>query len=132
MHKDYFTVLNVQDLLFNDFGDRVAQLLHIQLVKPLSQNLKNIVPPEIIIVNTHLLFPHDSSLSIARLHQVYRLACSLFALAFFSNPVMSEVNFFPLLGLQDIAICRIISDRKSSPTLPVILCGLVCYYSFQL
>ena len=71
VHKNYFTVLNVKDLLFNDFGDRVAQMLHIQLVKPFSQNLKTIVPPEIIVVNTHLLFPHDSSLSIARLNQVY-------------------------------------------------------------
>ncbi|XP_023538954.1 uncharacterized calcium-binding protein At1g02270-like isoform X1 [Cucurbita pepo subsp. pepo] len=73
VHKNYFTVLNVKDLLFNDFGDRVAQMLHIQLVKPFSQNLKTIVPPEIIVVNTHLLFPHDSSLSIARLNQVYKI-----------------------------------------------------------
>ncbi|XP_022735139.1 uncharacterized calcium-binding protein At1g02270-like isoform X2 [Durio zibethinus] len=73
IHKEYFRVLNHRELLFNDFGDRVAQLLHVQAVVPLSQNRNDIVEQEILIVNTHLLFPHDSSLSIVRLHQVYKI-----------------------------------------------------------
>ncbi|CBI38741.3 unnamed protein product, partial [Vitis vinifera] len=75
VRKDYFRVLNYRELLFNDFGDRVAQLLHVQLAVPLPQNRKGNVQlqQEILIVNTHLLFPHDSSLSIARLHQVYKI-----------------------------------------------------------
>ncbi|KAJ9680976.1 hypothetical protein PVL29_020070 [Vitis rotundifolia] len=58
----------------NNRGD-VAQLLHVQLAVPLPQNRKGNVQlqQEILIVNTHLLFPHDSSLSIARLHQVYKM-----------------------------------------------------------
>ncbi|XP_010467420.1 PREDICTED: uncharacterized calcium-binding protein At1g02270-like isoform X2 [Camelina sativa] len=32
--KDYFRVVNSRDLLFNDCGDRVAQLLHVELVPP--------------------------------------------------------------------------------------------------
>ncbi|XP_024932206.3 uncharacterized calcium-binding protein At1g02270-like isoform X2 [Ziziphus jujuba] len=72
VHKDYFSVLHYRELLFNDFGDRVAQLLHVQLNVPLSQNQKGNVT-EVLIVNTHLLFPHDSSLSIVRLHQVYKI-----------------------------------------------------------
>ena len=49
----------------------MAQLLHVQLAVPLPQNRKGNaqLQQEILIVNTHLLFPHDSSLSIARLHQ---------------------------------------------------------------
>ncbi|XP_059667332.1 uncharacterized calcium-binding protein At1g02270 [Cornus florida] len=73
VHKDYFRVLNHRDLLFNDFGDRVAQLLHVELVTPFSQYRNNNVRQEILIVNTHLLFPHDSSLCLVRLQQVYKI-----------------------------------------------------------
>ncbi|KAK6135191.1 hypothetical protein DH2020_031087 [Rehmannia glutinosa] len=34
VHKDYFKIISHQELLFNDFGDRVAQLLHVELVAP--------------------------------------------------------------------------------------------------
>ncbi|XP_016745447.1 uncharacterized calcium-binding protein At1g02270 isoform X3 [Gossypium hirsutum] len=73
IHKEYFRVLNYRELLFNDFGDRVAQLLHVQSVIPFLQNNDDSMQQEILIVNTHLLFPHDSSLSIVRLHQVYKI-----------------------------------------------------------
>ncbi|KAL4187090.1 hypothetical protein AMTRI_Chr09g37410 [Amborella trichopoda] len=73
VHKDYFRVLNYRDLLFNDFGDRVAQLLHVQSAVPYSQSQIGNLQQEILIVNTHLLFPHNSCLSIARLHQVYKI-----------------------------------------------------------
>lgn len=66
MKKEYFKVINYKELHFNDCGDRVAQLLHVELASPLSQCQNN----EILIVNTHLLFPHDSSLCLVRLHQV--------------------------------------------------------------
>ncbi|XP_010542818.1 PREDICTED: uncharacterized calcium-binding protein At1g02270-like isoform X2 [Tarenaya hassleriana] len=73
VHKDDFEVVNHRELLFNDFGDRVAQLLHVQSVVPFSHNGNEKVRQEFLIVNTHLLFPHDSSLSIVRLHQVYKI-----------------------------------------------------------
>ncbi|KAE8679569.1 brix domain-containing family protein [Hibiscus syriacus] len=73
IHKEYFKVLNHGELFFDDLGDRVAQLLHVQLIVPFSRNQNDSVDQEIIIVNTHLLFPHDSSLSIVRLHQVYQI-----------------------------------------------------------
>ncbi|GMJ00991.1 hypothetical protein like AT1G02270 [Hibiscus trionum] len=73
VHKEYFRILNYKELLFNDFGDRVAQLLHVQSVIPFSQNKDDDTEQEILIVNTHLLFPHDSSLSVVRLHQVYKI-----------------------------------------------------------
>ncbi|KAJ6679939.1 ENDONUCLEASE/EXONUCLEASE/PHOSPHATASE FAMILY PROTEIN [Salix purpurea] len=71
--KDHFTILNYRELLFNDCGDRVAQLLHVQLAFPFSQNQEGDAQQEFLLVNTHLLFPHDSCLSVARLHQVYKI-----------------------------------------------------------
>ncbi|KAK4480544.1 hypothetical protein RD792_013622 [Penstemon davidsonii] len=73
VHKDYFKIINHQELLFNDFGDRVAQLLHVELIAPLSQFRNSNVRQEILIVNTHLIFPHNSSLCLERLRQVYKI-----------------------------------------------------------
>ncbi|KAH6756248.1 Calcium-binding endonuclease/exonuclease/phosphatase family [Perilla frutescens var. hirtella] len=73
VHKDYFKVINHRELLFNDFGDRVAQLLHVELNVPISQSRNSNVRQELLIVNTHLLFPHDSSLCLERLRQVYKI-----------------------------------------------------------
>ncbi|MCD7461379.1 hypothetical protein HAX54_046006 [Datura stramonium] len=73
VHKDYFRVIAHRELLFNDFGDRVAQLLHVELIAPFAQCRTNNVRHEMLIVNTHLLFPHDSSFSMERLRQVYKI-----------------------------------------------------------
>lgn len=74
VHKDYFRVLNHRALLFNDFGDRVAQLLHVELVAPFPHCRSSNTHQEILIVNTHLLFPHDSTLCIIRLQQVIQFS----------------------------------------------------------
>ncbi|KAB1212390.1 hypothetical protein CJ030_MR5G020703 [Morella rubra] len=73
IHKNYLRVLKYQELLFNDIGDRVAQLFHVESVVPFLQNPKGSIQQEILIVNTHLLFPHDSSFSLVRLRQVYKI-----------------------------------------------------------
>ncbi|KAI4340955.1 hypothetical protein MLD38_025742 [Melastoma candidum] len=73
VRKDYFRVLNYRELLFNDFGDRVALLLHVELVGPFPECRGNDVKQEMLIVNTHLLFPHNASLSLVRLNQVYKI-----------------------------------------------------------
>ncbi|KAL1565478.1 hypothetical protein AAHA92_07690 [Salvia divinorum] len=73
VHKDYFRVINHKELLFNDVGDRVAQLLHVELIPRFSQLRSNCIRQEILIVNTHLLFPHDSSLCLERLRQIYKI-----------------------------------------------------------
>lgn len=70
LHRDYFRVLNYRELLFNDFGDRVAQLLHVESVVPFWQSRHRNIQQEVLIVNTHLLFPHDYRLCFVRLHQV--------------------------------------------------------------
>ncbi|XP_061364062.1 uncharacterized calcium-binding protein At1g02270-like isoform X2 [Gastrolobium bilobum] len=73
VQKEYFNILNYKELHFNDCGDRVAQLLHVELAFPFSQWRNGDIRQEILIVNTHLLFPHDSTLSLVRLQQVYKI-----------------------------------------------------------
>jgi hypothetical protein len=74
VHSNYFNVLDYRELLFNDIGDRVAQLLHVESAMPFLQNRStSCVHQQSLIVNTHLLFPHDHSLSIVRLRQVETL-----------------------------------------------------------
>ncbi|KAJ3682642.1 hypothetical protein LUZ60_015215 [Juncus effusus] len=78
VNKSNFSVINYKELLFNDFGDRVAQLLHVESILPFPQNENNKnkntnISQEILIVNTHLIFPHDKSLCIVRLKQVYKI-----------------------------------------------------------
>lgn len=78
VHKDYFRVIDDREFLFNDFGDRVAQLLHVEVIAPLTQcRNNNSVCQELVIVNTHLLFPHDSSMCLERLRQVYKILQSV-------------------------------------------------------
>ncbi|RDX89073.1 putative calcium-binding protein [Mucuna pruriens] len=72
IRKECLRVMNYRELLFKDCGDRVAQLLHVQSVTPFVQSQRGI-PQEFLIVNTHLLFPHDSSLCVVRLNQVYQI-----------------------------------------------------------
>ncbi|RWW81806.1 hypothetical protein BHE74_00009770, partial [Ensete ventricosum] len=83
VHGDFFKILNHRKLLFNDLGDRVAQLLHVGSVVPFWQGQKSSDQQQVLIVNTHLLFPHDSSLCIVRLQQVDFLFLSIYPLAIF-------------------------------------------------
>ncbi|KAG0474320.1 hypothetical protein HPP92_014006 [Vanilla planifolia] len=73
IRRDCFRILNYQELLFNDLGDRVAQLLHVESVVPFLQSKNCNIQQQMLIVNTHLLFPHDYTLCIVRLHQVYKI-----------------------------------------------------------
>ncbi|CAA7036498.1 unnamed protein product [Microthlaspi erraticum] len=98
VQKDYFRVLNLRDLLFNDCGDRVAQLLHVELVPPYSQYDAH---QQVLIVNTHLLFPHDSTLSIVRLQQVYKILQ-------YVESYQKEVNLSPM----PIILCGDWNGRK--------------------
>ena len=73
VQREYFNILNYKELHFNDCGDRVAQLLHVELAFPFSKWRNSEIRQEILIVNTHLLFPHDATLSLVRLKQVYKI-----------------------------------------------------------
>ncbi|PSR95455.1 EF-Hand 1, calcium-binding site protein [Actinidia chinensis var. chinensis] len=68
-----FHVVNYRELLLNDIGDRVAQLLHAELVVHSSHNQHSDMEKQVLVVNTHLIFPHDSSYCFVRLRQVYKI-----------------------------------------------------------
>ncbi|KAL6976451.1 hypothetical protein U1Q18_025239 [Sarracenia purpurea var. burkii] len=68
-----FHVVNYREFLLNDIGDRVAQLLHVELLVDSSPNQSPNMKKEVLVVNTHLVFPHDSSYCFLRLQQVYKI-----------------------------------------------------------
>lgn len=73
VYQQHFHVLDYRQLLFNDFGDRVAQLLHVKLLVHHPEHETAKIQKEALVVNTHLMFPHDSSYSFHRLKQVYKI-----------------------------------------------------------
>lgn len=70
--SERMSVLEYKDLLFNDCGDRVAQFFHLRSKVPSHERRHN-VETEVLLVNTHLLFPHDLSYCLVRLRQVYKI-----------------------------------------------------------
>ncbi|XP_042516350.1 uncharacterized calcium-binding protein At1g02270-like isoform X4 [Macadamia integrifolia] len=74
VHQNHFRVLNHKELLFNDImGDRVAQLLHVELIMNFFENESVNIEKEAVVVNTHLMFPHNSRYCFPRLQQVYKI-----------------------------------------------------------
>ncbi|RDY03512.1 putative calcium-binding protein [Mucuna pruriens] len=96
VQKEYFTVVNYKELHFNDCGDRVAQLLHVELGSSFSQSQNSDIRQEILIVNTHLLFPHDSSLCLVRLHQVRKHLVSVYKILQYVESYQKEHQLKPL------------------------------------
>lgn len=66
------SVLKYKELLFNDCGDRVAQFFHLRSKVPTFESRHN-AEMELLLVNTHLLFPHDLSYCLVRLRQVFKI-----------------------------------------------------------
>lgn len=66
------SVLKYKELLFNDCADRVAQFFHICSKVPTFERRHN-AEMELLLVNTHLLFPHDLSYCLVRLRQVFKI-----------------------------------------------------------
>ncbi|KAK9727037.1 hypothetical protein RND81_05G254100 [Saponaria officinalis] len=73
IHESKFRVLNYRELLFNDIGDRVAQVLHVELCGNVSQTGVIKKQNEALFINTHLIFPHNSRYCFLRLQQVYKI-----------------------------------------------------------
>lgn len=71
--KDNFRVVEYEELFLNDYGDRVAQLLHVQSVIPFRRSQIGNIHQETLVVNTHLMFPHSSDICLVRLRQVYKI-----------------------------------------------------------
>ncbi|KAH7295943.1 hypothetical protein KP509_26G000700 [Ceratopteris richardii] len=64
-------VLDYKELFFNDCGDRVAQFFCLQanLPGPVGEAFGM----ELLLVNTHLIFPHNFNYCLIRLRQVYKI-----------------------------------------------------------
>ncbi|CAI7873956.1 unnamed protein product, partial [Closterium sp. NIES-54] len=100
--SDQWHVVDYQQLLFHDCGDRVAQIVRLRSKGRLggragregSDGAEG-EEEDVLVVNTHLLFPHDANSNIIRLCQVYKL-------------------------LERVEQCRI--EQAGRPA-PVILCG---------
>ncbi|CAI5530095.1 unnamed protein product, partial [Closterium sp. Naga37s-1] len=95
-------VVDYQQLLFHDCGDRVAQIVRLRSKgrlggRPGREGSEGAEGEEedVLVVNTHLLFPHDANSNIIRLCQVYKL-------------------------LERVEQCR--TEQAGRPA-PVILCG---------
>uniref|UniRef100_A0A166DJY7 EF-hand domain-containing protein n=1 Tax=Daucus carota subsp. sativus TaxID=79200 RepID=A0A166DJY7_DAUCS len=71
VHQNSFHVLGYKECVINGIGDRVAQLLDLELVHPEDQIHK--LGMRMILVNTHLIFPHDYRYCFVRLKQVYKI-----------------------------------------------------------
>ncbi|RYR74909.1 hypothetical protein Ahy_A02g009620 isoform B [Arachis hypogaea] len=113
IHTKYLHVVNYRELFLNDFGDRVAQLLHVQSIAPVLQNQMGSLHQEFLIVNTHLLFPHNSSLCIVRLHQV----CPCFSSDSHMNFVFNLILAFTVfVGSPNFGASGIVSKRKQAET----------------
>ncbi|KAK1382925.1 EF-Hand 1, calcium-binding site protein [Heracleum sosnowskyi] len=72
VHQNSFHVLNYKDCVINGIGDRVAQLFDVELVVPPEDQIHK-SGIRTILVNTHLIFPHEYIYCFARLKQVYKI-----------------------------------------------------------
>ena len=103
-----FDVLDRRDILFNDCGDRVAALLHLRHA---ASGSSETAPAEsassvgdVLLVNTHLLFPHNSNSTLIRLRESFKI---LEYLHEYQEKMMSEVT-------ENGGVAR---------RLPVVMCG---------
>ncbi|XP_024532103.1 uncharacterized calcium-binding protein At1g02270 [Selaginella moellendorffii] len=67
--KDALRVLDCRELHFHDCGDRVAQVLHLKSNDKIGPREQQ----QVVLVNTHLIFPHASNYSLLRLRQAYKI-----------------------------------------------------------
>ncbi|XP_024517340.1 uncharacterized calcium-binding protein At1g02270 [Selaginella moellendorffii] len=72
--RDVLRVMDYQELQFHDCGDRVAQFLRLQSNIPMYRDCLHVAgQQEVLLVNTHLIFPHNSNFCLVRLRQVYKI-----------------------------------------------------------
>ena len=60
-------------VLFHDCGDRVAQMLLLALTPPATTGVENLPTQQFLLVNTHLLFPHNEQSTKIRLREITKL-----------------------------------------------------------
>ena len=120
--SEVFEVVESRDCLFNDCGDRVATALRLRC----RSHETSISPPvhgdELVLVNTHLLFPHNASSTAIRLRETFKML--EFLAAWRSEMGMRKV---PIIIVGDFngtlngRVCRFLSSQGF-----VASHGLVC------
>lgn len=72
--KDERVVLqDTRQICFHDCGDRVAQLLLLAVFGKDQDSDKKVPPQQLLLVNTHLLFPHNEFSSRIRLREMTKI-----------------------------------------------------------
>eukprot|EP00899_Mesostigma_viride_P019558 jgi/Mesvir1/27603/Mv07340-RA.1 len=66
---DLFDVVHERGVPFNDCGDRVMQMMHL---RPRAAAARAALP-DLLAVNTHLLFPHNANSTLIRLREVFKI-----------------------------------------------------------
>ena len=109
--KEDFDVMEHRDILFNDCGDRVATLLHLRHKggggggKSKSSSSSSL--GDVLVVNTHLLFPHNSNSTLIRLRESFKI---LEYLHEYQEKMAGEV-------------ARRGGGKQKTKRLPVVMCG---------
>lgn len=67
--KHHIQTVDKRDIIFKDLGDRVAMLLRLRLPGPTPTDCHR----EFVLINTHLLFPHQPYFSIIRLRELRKI-----------------------------------------------------------
>lgn len=66
-------VEDIQDILFHDCGDRVAQLLQVSIPPQKSLSNVTLIAQQFLCVNVHLLFPHNKYSTKIRLREMTKV-----------------------------------------------------------
>ena len=102
VRDDRLVIQDTRHILFHDCGDRVAQMLLLALRPPIGSP-RNTPSQQFIVVNTHLLFPHNEYSTKIRLREMAK--------------ILGFVDFYRVREL-----CSTICGR-SDVRLPVIIAG---------
>ena len=108
VRDDAFEVVETRDILFNDCGDRVATLMHLRPRRgayAYESSSSSATLGDVLLVNTHLLFPHNSNSTLIRLRESFK--------------ILEYLHEY-----QETAR-RALAKSTSAPTrrLPVVMCG---------
>ena len=101
-----FDVVERRDVLFNDCGDRVAALLHLRHTSE-SESDSGHRPHsigDVLLVNTHLLFPHNSNSTLIRLRESFK--------------ILEYLHEY-----QESAATDVVGAGGKPRRLPVVMCG---------
>lgn len=105
--RDEFDVVEQRDILFNDCGDRVATLVHIRHRSAGASGGGDGARAslgDVLVVNTHLLFPHNSNSTLIRLRETFK--------------ILEYLHEY-----QEKMVSSVVTAGGRGMRLPVVMCG---------